>query len=87
MANPLGTAAYAIDGTIATLQPQVATYLGAGGSARVLIELLQQAIMDADPSHKRALVTAMLAGKKGRPSPLQTNGQSLVKLTRGAIYP
>lgn len=84
MANSLGTAAHALDGTAATLQTQVATYLGAGGSARTLVEWLDQALRNADTTHAKALLNARL---KGRPSPHQTSGATLVSLTPAAVYP
>jgi hypothetical protein len=84
MANSLGNAAHALDGTVATLQTNIATYLGAGGSARVLVEWLDQALRNADSTHAKALLNARL---KGRPSPHQTSGATLVSLSSGAVYP
>jgi hypothetical protein len=82
MANTLGTAANALDETLASLQPQIVAYLADGGNARTLSEWLLQGIVGSSP----AMLNAIVKGRKGRAGSFVAN-KTLLSLTGGAIYP
>jgi hypothetical protein len=52
-----------------------------------LIAWLDQLVLNADPAHAKALLATRLVAPRGRPSPHQTSGASLVALSGGAVYP
>jgi hypothetical protein len=86
MANALGTAAHALDGDIAQLQADLATYLAAGGSGRDVYWALLQAIANTS-GHTATMANVVFKGAaKGRISSAQAN-QTIVALTPGATYP
>jgi hypothetical protein len=87
MANSLGTAANVLDGDVAQLQTDLATYLAAGGSARDFWWWLQLKLTQTS-GYTNELTNIIVKGasKGTRPSPASLN-KTLATLTPGAIYP
>ena len=85
MANSLGTAAHALDGDVATLTTDLATYLAAGGSARDFMFWLELKLMNT-AGYSGPLTNVILKAPRTRPSSAALN-KTLVALTPGATYP
>ncbi len=87
MANALGTAAHALDGDVAQLQTDLATYLAAGGSPRDFYWwLLQKLTQTSGHTNTMTNIIRKGASKGTRPSPAMLN-TTLSALTPGATYP
>lgn len=87
MANTLGTAAHALDGDVAQLQTDLASYLAAGGSARDFWWWIGQKLTNTSGyTNELTNVIRKGASKGTRPSPAALN-KTLVALTPGATYP
>ena len=85
MANALGTAAHTLDGDVATLTTDLATYLAAGGSARDFVWWLEFKLMNT-AGYSVAMTNVIVKGRQTRPSSAALN-KTLVALTPGATYP
>ena len=85
MANALGTAAHALDGDVATLTTDLATYLAAGGSARDFVWWLEFKLMNT-AGYSVAMTNVIVKGRQTRPSSAALN-KTLAALTPGATYP